>query len=278
MGILEGRVAVITGGARGQGRSHALALAREGADIAFCDLPEEVRTLPYATASESDMADTMDMVEDLGRRCVARQADARDPAQMAMVMETAAEKLGKIDILVVNHGICSYFELKDMPDDAWQDMIDVNLTGTFNAVRAVLPYMRERQYGRIVLTSSGLARQGQQTCGHYIASKWGILGLAKSVALEVAQEGITVNAILPTTVETPMIMHDAMYRLFRPDLESPTAEDMKPILSMLNAQGIPWVQPEAVSEGVLFLVSDRASHLTGGGIDIGAGWNARSSS
>lgn len=277
MGTLDGRVAVITGGARGQGRSHARMMAAEGAEIVFCDLPAPITTLPYDTATQADLEATVAIVEALDRRCVAVKADVRDPAQMNELMATAMTEFGRIDILVVNHGICSYYEIKDMPDQAWQDMVDVNLTGSFNAVRAVLPYMREAQYGRIVLTSSGLARQGQQTCGHYIATKWGILGLTKSLALEVAQEGITVNAILPTTVKTPMIMHDAMYQLFRPDLEAPTADDMAPILSMLNAQGVPWVEPEAISEGVLFLVSEKAHRVTGGGIDIGAGWNARSS-
>ena len=278
MGRLDGKTVVITGGARGQGRSHARLLASEGANIVICDVPAPIETLPYATATESDLAETVTIVEELDRRCVAVKADMRDPAQVANVMDTAVSEFGQIDILVVNHGICSYYEIKDMPDQAWQDMIDVNLTGSFNAVRAVLPHMRPRKYGRIVLTASGLARQGQQTCGHYIATKWGILGLTKSLALEVAQEGITVNAILPTTVKTPMIMHDAMYQLFRPDLDNPTADDMVPILSMLNAQGIPWVEPEAISHGVLYLVSDEAANVTGGGMDVGAGWNARNSS
>ncbi len=278
MGKLDGRVAIITGGARGQGRSHALALAREGAEIVVCDVPAPITTIPYPTATEEELAETVSLVEDLDRRCVGIKADVRDPEQVRSVVEGAISEFGKIDILVSNHGICSYYEIKDMADDVWQDMIDVNLTGSFNVARAVVPHMRERQYGRIVFTASGLARQGQQQCGHYIASKWGIMGLTKSLALEVATEGITVNAILPTTVNTPMIMHDAMYQLFRPDLESPTADDMVPILSQLNAQGIPWVEPADISYGVLFLVSEEAAHITGGGLDVGAGWNARSSS
>lgn len=278
MGKLNGKVALITGGARGQGRSHARTLAREGADIVFCDVPGDITTIPYPTASEADLKETVGQVEALDRRCLGLKADVRDPDQVTGVVDSALDQFGQIDILIVNHGICSYFEISDMPDDAWQDMVDVNLTGSFNAARAVLPHMLSKQAGRIVFTSSGLARQGQQQCGHYIATKWGILGLTKSLALEVAREGITVNAILPTTVETPMIMHQAMYDLFRPDLDNATAEDMKPILSMLNAQGIPWVQPEDISEAVLFLVSDEAKHVTGGGMDVGAGWNARNSS
>ena len=278
MGKLDGRVAIITGGARGQGRSHAIALAREGAQIVICDVPSPIPTIAYPLATQEDLEETVSLVEAEDRRCLGLVADVRDPAQVERVVEATIAEFGQIDILLSNHGICSYFEVKDMPDDAFEDVIDVNLTGSFNAARAVLPHMLERRYGRIVFTASGLARQGQQQCGHYIASKWGIIGLTKSLALEVAQQGITVNAILPTTVQTTMIMNDAMYKLFRPELEHPTADDMVPILSMLNAQGIPWVQPEDISYGVMCLVTEEAKHMTGAGIDVGAGWNARSSS
>jgi SDR family mycofactocin-dependent oxidoreductase len=276
-GKLDGRVAIITGGARGQGRSHARVLAREGADIVLADVPAPTATIAYPTGTAEELAETVSLVEDLGRRCISVETDVRDPEQVRGLVEAAISEFGKVDILVANHGICSYAELKDMADDVWQDVIDVNLTGSFNVARAVVPFMRERRYGRIVFTASGLARQGMQNCGHYVASKWGIMGLTKSLALEVAGEGITVNAILPTTVNTVMAKNDAFYRLFRPDLESPTADDVAPILSQLNPQGIPWLEPEAVSYGVLYLVAEEAEFMTGGGLDVGAGWNARQS-
>src|SRR5882757_2698634 len=141
MGKLDGRVAVITGGARGQGRSHARTLAAEGADIAFCDLPAQIANLPYETATEADMAETVSIVEGLDRRCIGMQGDARDPKDMEALLTKAATEFGKVDILVVNHGIATYHEVKDMADEVWQDVIDVNLTGAFNAVRAALPFM-----------------------------------------------------------------------------------------------------------------------------------------
>jgi SDR family mycofactocin-dependent oxidoreductase len=276
-GKVDGRVAIITGGARGQGRAHAVALAREGADIVVADVPAPVGTIAYPTATAEDLAETVGLVEELGQRCLGVETDVRDPGQVGDLVQAAVSEFGRVDILVANHGVCSYSELKDMSDEVWEDVIDVNLTGSFNVARAVVPLMRERRYGRIVFVASGLARQGMQSCGHYVASKWGILGLTKSLALELATEGITVNAVLPTTVNTAMIRNDAFYRLFRPDLENPTVDDVTPILNQLNPQGIPWVEPEAVSYGVLFLVADEAQFMTGGGLDVGAGWNARQS-
>ena len=278
MGKLDGRVALITGGARGQGLSHALTLAREGADIVLLDVPGPLPSVPYATAGEADLESAVSAVEELDRPCVGVKGDARDPEQVARAVDTAIERFGKLDIVLCNHGIASFHEITDMSDAVWQEMIDVNLTGPFNVARAVIPHMRERQYGRIVFTASGLARQGMQMQAHYISAKWGVLGLMKSLALEVATDGITVNAVLPTTVYTPMIRHEAMYRLFRPDLENPGEDDMKPLLIQMNAQGIPWVQPQAISNCILFLVSDDAANMTGGGLDVGAGWNARGSS
>ncbi len=278
MGRLEGRIAVITGGARGQGRSHALAAAREGADIVVCDLAAPMPTLPYKTATEADLAETVRLVEDLDRRCVGVKADVRDPAQVQQVVDAAISEFGQIDILLSNAGIGYYYELTETSDEAWQDTIDVNLTGSFNVTRAVLPHMIERQYGRIVYTSSGVARMGIPTLGPYVASKWGVLGLMKSVAIEVAHDGITVNAVLPATVNTPMIKHDAMYGLFRPDLEHPTLEDMIPALSEFNLQGVPWVEPEDITYAVMCLVTEEARYMTGGGVDMGAGATALTSS
>ncbi len=278
MGKLEGRVAIVTGGGRAQGRSHALAAAREGADIVVCDIAAPIRGIQYVASTEADLAETVRLVEELDRRCVGVKADVRDPAQVQQVVDAAISEFGQIDILVSNAGVTYYHEILDTTDEVWQDEIDINLTGSFNVTRAVLPHMIERQYGRIVYTSSGVARMGIPTIGPYVATKWGVLGLMKSVAIEVAHDGITVNAVLPATVNTPMIQHEALYKLFRPDLEHPTAEDAIPALSEFNLQGVPWVEVEDITYAVMCLVTEEARYMTGGGIDVGAGATALTSS
>ncbi len=278
MGKLEGRVAIVTGGGRAQGRSHALAAAREGADIVVCDIAAPIRGIQYVASTEADLAETVRLVEELDRRCVGVKADVRDPAQVQQVVDAAISEFGQIDILVSNAGVTYYYEILDTTDEVWQDEIDINLTGSFNVTRAVLPHMIERQYGRIVYTSSGVARMGIPTIGPYVATKWGVLGLMKSVAIEVAHDGITVNAVLPATVNTPMIQHEALYKLFRPDLEHPTAEDAIPALSEFNLQGVPWVEVEDITYAVMCLVTEEARYMTGGGVDVGAGATALTSS
>ena len=274
MGKLDGKVAVITGGARGQGRAHALTLAREGADIVICDIAAQIDTVPYPMATPADMEETVRLVEDLDRRCVAVQADVRDGAQMQAVAERAMSEFGRIDILLANAGISSTSTVVDMTDEQWRDMIDTNLTGVFNSIRAVLPHMIERRSGRIVATASMAGRVGMPNIAHYVAAKWGVIGLVKSVAMEVAQYGITVNAVCPTTVNTPMIHNDATYKLFRPDLENPTADDALAAFSSLNVLPIPWVEPEDISNAILFLISDDARYITGTAVEVAAGMNA----
>jgi len=274
MGRLDGKVAVITGGARGQGRSHAVTLAREGADIVICDIAAQIDTVPYPMATPADMEETVRLVEDLDRRCVAVQADVRDGAQMQAVVDRVLSEFGKVDILLANAGISSTSTVVDMTDEQWRDMIDTNLTGVFNSIRAVLPHMIERRSGRIVATASMAGRVGMPNIAHYVAAKWGVIGLVKSVAMEVAQYGITVNAVCPTTVNTPMIHNDATYKLFRPDLENPTADDALAAFSSLNVLPIPWVEPEDISNAILFLISDDARYITGTAVEVAAGMNA----
>nr|PZN59555.1 MAG: SDR family mycofactocin-dependent oxidoreductase [Sphaerobacter thermophilus] len=274
MGKLDGKVAIITGGARGQGRSHAVTLAREGADIVICDIASQIDTVPYPMATSADMEETVRLVEDLDRRCVAVQADVRDGAQMQAVVDRVLSEFGKVDILLANAGISSTSTVVDMTDEQWRDMIDTNLTGVFNSIRAVLPHMIERRSGRIVATASMAGRVGMPNIAHYVAAKWGVIGLVKSVAMEVAQYGITVNAVCPTTVNTPMIHNDATYKLFRPDLENPTADDALAAFSSLNVLPIPWVEPEDISNAILFLISDDARYITGTAVEVAAGMNA----
>ena len=272
---LAGKVAVITGGARGQGRSHALALARQGADIAVGDLCADVGTVDYPLATRLDLAETDRLVESLGRRCVSTVVDVRDMSAVRAFVDSAASFLGSVDIMVANAGVTGVGSVCHMTADQWSDVIDINLTGVFNSIRAAAPHMRRQQSGRIIGVSSMMGRSAQAGIPAYTASKWGVIGLCKSAALELAGDGVTVNVVAPGNVSTPMIHNDSLYRLMRPDLAEPTADDVAPVMSELHAQPVPWVEPEDVTAAVLYLVSDGARYVTGSVIDIDAGASAR---
>jgi SDR family mycofactocin-dependent oxidoreductase len=265
MGALDGRVALITGGARGQGRAHALALAAEGSDITLADAPGPMTELTYPLGTEDDLRDTAKRVEELGRRCLPLSVDVRDPAQVGAAVEQTLKELGSLDILVANAGIVSTGPLEEVSDQVWQLLVDTNLTGVFHTLRAAIPVMRRQRFGRIVVTSSMGGRMGIPELAAYNATKWGIIGLAKSVALEVAKEGITVNVICPTTVQTPMVQ--------------PTGTDDVPdelVRRMMKGNPIPqpWLEPEDVSRGLLYLVTDPGV-ITGSVLEIGLGGSAR---
>jgi len=200
MGALDGRVALITGGARGQGRAHALALAAEGADA-----PRAMADLTYPLGTEDDLRDTAKQVEELGSLCLPITMDVRDAAAVGAAVEETVNRLGSLDIVVANAGIVSTGPLEEVTDEIWHQLVDTNLTGVFHTLRAAIPVMRRQRFGRIVVTSSMGGRMGIPDLAAYNATKWGVIGLAKSVALEVAKEGITVNVICPTTVQTPMV-------------------------------------------------------------------------
>lgn len=274
MGRFDGKVVLITGGARGQGRSHALKFASEGADVAFCDIAAQIDTVPYPMARSADLDETVKLVEELDRRCVGVVADVRDAAQVKAFVDQAHTELGRVDFLLANAGIFSFSTIAEMEESMWQQMIDTNLTGVFHAMRAVLPIMIEQGYGRIVATSSMAGKLGFPHVGHYVAAKWGLIGLVKSVAMEVGGSGITVNAICPTNVDTDMIQNAAAYKLFLPDLENPTREDAAPAFQTLNAIPVPWVEPIDISNTMAFLCSDEARYITGETIAVAAGMNA----
>lgn len=265
MGALDGRVALITGGARGQGRAHAVALAAEGADVVVADAPGPMTDLTYPLGTEDDLRDTAKLVEESGRRCLPIAVDVRDSAQVAAAVEQTVADLGSLDIVVANAGIVSTGPLDQVSDQVWQQLIDTNLTGVFHTLRAVIPVMRRQRFGRIVVTSSMGGRMGIPDLAAYNATKWGIIGLAKSVALEVAKEGITVNVICPTTTQTPMV---------QPAGGDDVPDDLVRRMMRANPIPQPWLQPEDVSRGVVYLVTDPGV-ITGSVLEVGLGGSAR---
>ena len=264
MGQLEGKVAFITGAARGQGRSHAVRLAQEGADIIAIDVCRQIETVPYATATPDDLSETVRQVEALDRRIVASEVDIRDTAGVTRAVEDGVAALGRLDIVLANAGISVPAETVSMSDEVWDTMIDVNLTGQFKTVRAALPHIiAGGDGGSIVMTSSLAALKGNANTAHYSAAKAGLVGLMKVLAVELAPQGIRVNTIHPTTVNTDMVLNEPTYKLFRPDLEQPTREDYEVAARTLNKLPTAGLDPVDISNAVLYLVSDAGRYVTG---------------
>jgi SDR family mycofactocin-dependent oxidoreductase len=266
-GKLEGKVVFITGAARGQGRSHAVRLAQEGADIIAVDICRQIDSVDYPMATPEDLDQTVKEVEALDRRIVARQADVRDEAGLKAAFDAGVAELGPVDIVLANAGIApmSMHEIHQ----AWQDVIDVNLTGVFNTVETAIPSMIERgQGGAIVLTSStaGINGIGGPTRGGlgYTAAKHGVVGLMRSYANTLAPHNIRVNSVHPTGVRTPMIVNDVMAEFLAADPSLSNA--------MANALPVDIVEPVDISNAILWLVSDDARYVTGVTLPVDAGF------
>jgi SDR family mycofactocin-dependent oxidoreductase len=263
MGRVEGKVALITGAARGQGRSHALRLAEEGADIIAVDVCSQLDTVPYAMATEADLEETAKQVEDRDRRILTRQADVRDLGQLQAAVADGVSEFGHVDIICANAGILSASPAWEISEETWQEMIDVNLTGVWKTVKAVIPRMIEQgSGGSIILTSSTAGLIAFGNLAHYTAAKHGVTGLMRTLAVELAPHRIRVNSVHPTTVDTDMIQNSLVYQLFlgRPDASRADAEVA---MKGLNALPIPWVEAVDISNAVLYLASDEARYVTG---------------
>lgn len=274
MGQLEGRVAFVTGAARGQGRAHALALAGEGADVFGIDICADVTTVPYPLATVDELDETRRLVETHGVRCRTAVVDVRDGAAVDAAVAAAAAEFGRIDICVANAGVCAFAKTWDLTDEMWDAVVDTNLSGVFKTLRAVTPHMIEQGYGRIVATSSMGGHTGIPNLSHYVAAKWGVIGLVKTLALELARHGITVNAVCPGSVDTPMVHNEAFYGLFAPDVEHPTRESVESRYASITPMRVPWVAPEDIAHAVLYLVSEQARYVTGTSLDVSAGSSA----
>jgi SDR family mycofactocin-dependent oxidoreductase len=279
MGTLEGRVALVTGGARGQGRSHAVAFAREGAEVVVCDIDQPIATVPYPLSRADDLQETARLVREQGRGCLPVIADVRDPAQVDAVVENALAEFGRVDILAANAGVWADAPVVEMTDQLWRDVLEINLYGVFHAIRAVARPMIDQRFGRIIATASTAARAGMPNMGSYVASKWGVLGLVKTAALELGEYNITVNAVCPGAVESGMTTNDALYRLFLPDAETPLRAEAEEIIrTSMHKLPVGWMDPIEITNVVLFLASDAGRYISGTGIDVTAGqsgtWSA----
>lgn len=272
MGRFDGKVALITGAARGQGRSHAVRLAQEGADIVAVDLAQPIQTVSYGTASQADLAETVKLVEAEGRRIIACDADVRDQSRLDHVVAESLHEFGRIDVICANAGIISYGRTWELTEEQWQDVIDVNLTGVWHTVKAsIQAIISGGSGGSITITSSGAGMKGFANCAHYTAAKHGLIGLTRSLAIELAPHLIRVNAILPSTVRTPMVINEDTFRRFRPDIAEPTLEDALPRFGSMNLLPTPMLEPRDVSEALLWLASDEARFVTGIALPVDAG-------
>ncbi|MBW8486348.1 mycofactocin-coupled SDR family oxidoreductase [Actinomadura parmotrematis] len=272
-GRVEGKVAFITGAARGQGRSHAVRLAQEGADIIAVDICEQLDSVPIPMSTPEDLDETVRLVQKTGRRIIAKQADVRDFAQLKAVADEGVREFGRLDIVLANAGLAADGDpVETLDETLWRDSIDVNLTGVWLTAKATVPHViAGGRGGSIVLTSSVGGLKAHPNIANYVAAKHGVVGLMRSMAVELAQHRIRVNSVHPTQVATPMFMNDLTYRMFRPDLENPTEEDVAPISQMMNALPVPWVEAEDVTNAVLFLVSDDSRYITGVPLPVDAG-------
>ncbi|MDT5100787.1 MAG: hypothetical protein QOC76_4524 [Mycobacterium sp.] len=272
MGRVQDKVVLVTGGARGQGRSHAVKLAEEGADIILFDICHDIENNKYPLATPHDLQEAGLEVEKTGRRAITAEVDVRDRAALERELANAVAELGgRLDVVVANAGICPLGT--DLPIGAFADAFDVDFIGVVNTVHAALPYLKS---GASVITtgstagliaaqqaaSSGVGPQGPGGMGYNLAKSF-VGQYTKALALQLAPMSIRANAIHPTNVNTPMLQSDPMYRVFRPDLENPTAEDAALSFPLMQAMPIPYIEPQDVSNVVCFLASDESRYVTG---------------
>jgi SDR family mycofactocin-dependent oxidoreductase len=267
MGEFSGRVAFITGAAHGQGRASALALAREGARIAAFDIARAMSYPGYAMGSRADLESLTAECRDLGTECLTFAGDVRDDAAVTRAVDATVERFGRIDILFNNAGICAYGLAHELTEEAWDSMLDINLKGAWLVARRVIPVMIRQRSGVIINNSSVAGLRGMGRLSHYAASKWGLTGLTKSWAIELAPHGIRVNSLHPTGVNTPM--NDGLA-----ELEGLTPRQIAE-RSAGNLLPVPWIEPDDVAQAVLYLASDRARYVTGAPLILDAGLLSR---
>ncbi|MFD6064901.1 mycofactocin-coupled SDR family oxidoreductase [Rhodococcus wratislaviensis] len=274
---LSGKVALITGAARSQGRSHAVTLARAGADIIAVDINDSVEGVRYPAATPADLAETGRLVKEAGSRVVTRQADVRDRAALRDAVDEGVAELGGLDVVVANAGILNEIAPSwQLGVDQWQTMLDVNLTGVWHTTSVAVPHLVDRGTGgSVILISSTAGLRGIPNVAHYNAAKHGVVGLARTLANELALHRIRVNTIHPTNVRTIMIDNDVTPAVYRPDLQSPTFDDAQEVLTKINMWDVPWIESVDVSNAVLFLASEMARYITGVALPVDLGMSQK---
>ncbi|MGW2816031.1 mycofactocin-coupled SDR family oxidoreductase [Streptomyces sp. NPDC001415] len=272
MGRVEGKVVLITGAARGQGRSHAVRLAQEGAHIIASDICEEVGSTHYSLATSQDLQETRSLVEKEGGKILTFGADVRRLDQMEALVQAGLDEFGHIDVVCANAGIGSLGRSWELTEKQWNDMIDVNLTGAWHTIKAAVPHMIEAgRGGSIIFTNSVAGTLGRPNMSHYAASKHGLVGLMRSLANELAPYYIRVNSIHPGNVDTDMVQNITGRRLLLPDVENPSREEFAAAAAELSVIPVPWVESGDISNAVLWLASDEARYVTGATLPVDAG-------
>lgn len=280
MNRLHGKTALVTGAARGIGRAIAVAYAREGASLVILDQAGPASpTTAYPAATPADLAETARLIEEAGGRVLALTLDIRDLPALRAAATQIEQEMGGLDIIVANAGIQVFAPLLDMNDAQWHDVIDVNLTGTANTVRAFAPLLVQRGGGRVIITASGQGKKGFRHGSSYAASKWGLLGFMKSAALDLGPHRITVNALVPGLIATDMTMNDTRlteaYRDYRPQPATPpTPEEAAKVRAEHTPFSLPWLQPEDMAPMAVFLATDGAARISGASFDVDAGDSA----
>ena len=272
-GRVEGKVAFITGAARGQGRAHAVRLAREGADIIAVDICKQIDSVQIPLSTPEDLAETADLVKGHNRRIYTAEVDVRDYDALKAAVDAGVEQMGRLDIIIANAGIGNGGATLDKTSELdWTDMIDVNLGGVWKTVKAGVPHiLAGGRGGSIILTSSVGGLKAYPHTGHYVAAKHGVVGLMRTFAVELGAQNIRVNSVHPTNVNTPLFMNEGTMKLFRPDLENPGPDDMKVVGQLMHTLPIGWVEPEDIANAVLFLASDEARYITGVTLPVDGG-------
>jgi (+)-trans-carveol dehydrogenase len=280
-GRVQGKVALITGAGRGQGRSHAVRLAEEGARVIAVDLPDPAskdlnRLSPYPMATEADLAETVRLVEATGAEAIAVPADVRDYDGLVAAAAAGLDRFGRIDIVSANAGITGVTgKAWELGREQWQAVVDVDLTGTWQTVKAVAPALIAQRSGSVVITASTMGVKGGANLAAYVAAKHGVVGLMRALAHELAPFSVRVNAIAPTSVATDMVFNDAVLGLFRPDLDRPGVDDVVEAFTQHNMLPVPWTEASDISAALLWLASDEARYVHGIVLPVDAGQLAK---